>query len=220
MKRSAASSTARSVVGAAIGGFVFFAVGCPVSLVVGWQIAFHENDGGSETLYSISNPTPEHAVFWVVLYDDLDNTTLWQIHGPDGEAPSGQNLIPSNETDATLGPWRGPGPPTYLNSTIPSGEHNYHAGGVAFTQIGETTRAELVLYPRGRRNGWIREYYIYDIRDSQATLNQSKRERSFNKWGIEILVKSAFLMTAAATVLGTLAGFAFGPRAFKNHIRL
>tara|TARA_R110000782_G_scaffold19101_13_gene52103 strand:- start:16017 stop:16688 length:672 start_codon:yes stop_codon:yes gene_type:complete len=214
-----ASSITRVFIGATIGCFVFFAIGCPAGCAIGWRIAFHENDGGSETLYSINKPTSQHAEFWVFLYDDLDHTTLQQVNRPDFEAPPGHRFIPSNETDATLGPWRGPGPPTYLNGTIPGGEHNYQAGGVTFTPIGGTTRAELILYPQKRQDGWMREYYTYDVSGSHALLIEGKRERSFNEWGIEMLAMYALLITAPAVILGVLIGGVIGslpPR--RNHM--
>lgn len=198
-----------------------FVVGCPVGCAIGWRIAFHENDGRSETLYSINEPTSQHAAFWVVLYDDLDHTTLQQVNGPEFVAPPEHRFIPSNETDATLGPWREPGPPTYLNGTIPGGEHNYQAGGVTFTPSADTTRAELILYPRKRQDGWMREYYTYEISGARVFLIERKRERSFNEWGIEILAMYALLITVPLTVLGVLIGRAIGlsPRAAGRSAR-
>ncbi len=201
---------ARVAIGALIGGFVLFAVGCPAGCTIGWWIAFHENDGESETLYSINDPAPAHAMFWVVLYDDLDNTTLWQTRGPKSEALPGYRFIPTSETDITLGPWTGPGPPTYLNSTIPSGEHDFQAGGMTITPNADTTRLELILYPQHPQDGWIREYYTYEVSGSRAFLIERKRERSFNEWGIETLAMYAFMITVPMVILGVLAGGVVG----------
>lgn len=197
---------ARVAIAAVVGSFVFFAIGCPAGCAVGYRVAFHENDGGSEVLYQLTPPVSTDGQFWLVLYDEQDRPTLQHSPLPIFDLSPGQRTIPIAESEASTGPWSGPGPPDWVTSTIPAGEHKFQAGGVSFVDHGGVFQAELIVYPDKPENGWIREYYTYEIRGTQAHLVRSRRERSFNEWGIDIMMMYGLLGSAAGIVFGSAAG--------------
>lgn len=221
MKPRTASSVARVTVGVVIGCFVFFAIGCPAGCAVGYRVAFHENDGGSEILYQLTPPVSTDGRFWIVLYDEQDRPTLQHSPLPIFDLTPDHRTVPARETEGSTGPWSGPGPPDWVTSTIPAGEHEFQAGGVSFVDQGGIFQAELIVYPHKPENGWIREYYTYEIRGTQVHLVRSLRERSFNEWGIEILMMYGVLGSAAGIVFGSVAGaliaISLGRRARSKH---
>jgi hypothetical protein len=210
LKPRTASSISRVFIGAAIGCFVFFAIGCPAGCAIGWRVAFHENDGGSEILYQLTPPVSTDGQFWLVLYDEQDRPTLQHAPLPIFDLTPGQRTVPARASEASTGPWSGPGPPDWVISTIPAGEHEYQAGGVSFVDQGGTVQAELIVYPSKPANGWIREYYTYEIRGTQAHLIRSMRERSFNEWGGEMLAIYAIPITVAFSFVGLILGGVVG----------
>lgn len=220
MKPETASRFARIAIGAVIGCFVLSAIGCPVGCMVGFRVAYPEPEAGFEVLYSQSPPVSKSTTFWVVHYDDQDQPTLQQSEGTIWDLGPEQHFQPSVESQASVGPWSGPGPPTYKNSTIPSGHHTYQTGTVRFTtQSDGITTAELNIFPLEHQDGWVRETYTYEITEDAARLVTSARKgvSNANDWATEIITVYAALITAGSAAFGLVLGTAVGATVGKRH---
>lgn len=89
---------------------------------------------------------------------------------------------------------------------MPSGEHDFNAGGVTFEIGTSESRATLILYPASPKDGWIRKYYVYDIAGNSIMPVSSRRERSFNEWGMDFVVVYALMGGIVGLLVGTAGG--------------
>lgn len=173
-------------------------VGLILGVVIGSQVAFHENDGAKQTLYvagETSALSPDLPPFRIMTYDEHDQPTLRMIDYREHELDEGRLGIPVWDRPKSAGPWGEAGP---------LAEHSYQAGGVEFTASSDSVAVRLILYPSNPANGWVREYYFYTVRDRLITPVRMERERSFNGWGIEQTAMFAFFGLGGGVIAGLL----------------
>ena len=76
-------------------------------------------------------------------------------------------------------------------------------GGVSFETINEAKcRVELIVYPTGRPDGWVRWYYIYEIENQTVEPIKAYREYDTSDWTGEAVFFTGIIGFVAGGVVG------------------
>ncbi len=173
-------------VGACLGGIIGGAVG--------WRLAFHEQDGASEIVFQAGTgqPVPE---FWIAAFNNENEPMLLRLEDVGALVTPWTVRLPTTHGPVARGPWEG---------NMPRGDHPFHSGGMSrsFALDDARDHAELVLYRSDVEGGWIRFYYVYEIRSGAITPRLVRRERMGNDWGTLIMMGSVIQGVAIGSTSG------------------
>ncbi len=184
-------------------------VGCVVGGAAGYRAANGPLPVGPASLFISDNPPSMMPEFWVVQYPKDDtkdpNPRLIDLSDPDRNSPDWHYGPPAIQSRLTTGPWDTTAyrSDEQARTQIPAGNLKINAGGVSFATLEDgSIRAELIVYPADRPDGWDRWYYIYDIADNAAEPVSAYREANRSDWTGE----SVLVYSIGGLLIGTVIG--------------